>query len=392
MNKKFYWIVLAAIAVVVIGLIFVIRQAKTSRNVPVFRTEMAETTGIEKVVSGSGNIEYVSKYDLVSPDTGVINSLSIKDMESIKTGQELFRVNGNPVYALNGTTPIYRNLRYGDSGDDVKVLQSSLKELSYDIDEIDGDFGSDTRSALKDFQEDKELSETGILNFANFQAFPLPSNVVNLPVKQGDRLNAGQAVAVFADTDKLKVDVLVNEIDIPKVKVGQQTLITVDALPKEKFSGKVSFVSEMPSDSSSTQQNSSQSSGTGVVSYKVEILFDKVSSDVKAGMTANADIVIEKKDSALVVPSAAVAEREGKKFVRIVGTDGMPREVEVTIGITSDEKTEILSGLNEGNRVVIGTEGFGVSTQGTRQQTSGTGGPPRGFMGGPRGGFRPPSR
>lgn len=379
MTKK-YWIILAVFVVVIIGFV-AFRQLKTPRNAPVFKTETAKKTGIEKAVSGSGNIEYILTYDLANPSTGVIDSLSIKDMEVVKTGQELFRLNGNPVFALNGKTPIYRILRYGNSGEDVKVLQNSLKELGYDIDDADGDFLSEARSALKEFQEDKELSETGIPNPVNFQSFPLPLNVVDLVAKQGDRLAAGRTVAVLADVNKLKVTVLVNEIDIPKVKIGRQAVITIDALPDEEFLGKVSFISEMPAETSSTQQNSGQSSGTGVVSYEVEILLDKVSSNVKAGMTANADIVIEKKDSALVVPSAAIQEREGKKFVRILGSGDMPREVEVTTGISSDDKTEILSGIREGDKVVIGVEGLEELQEDNR--------PPRGFMGSPGGSSRP---
>jgi multidrug efflux pump subunit AcrA (membrane-fusion protein) len=354
------WVWAATALVLVIGFV-AYRQLSAGKKELVYKTEPAKISRIRRVVSGTGNIEYTAVYNIISQENGTVDQMPINEKSAVKTGQELFSVNGNPVFALNGDTPIYRILKSGDSGKDVEVLQKSLKELGYSIDEIDGDFGSNTRTRLKNFQDDKDLTKTGTLNPQSFQAFPLPLNVIDLPVKQGDRIAAGQTIATLADIIKLKAVVLVNEIDVPQIKVGQQAVITIDALPGKEYTGKVTFISEQPAGSSNQQSSASSSSTTGVVNYSVEVLLDKPSAEIKSGMTANADIVIEEKPSALVVPSAAIKEANGKKFVELLNGK-QQKKIEVKTGIYSENQVEILSGIKQGDKVVTAVK---ESTQGS---------------------------
>lgn len=369
------WIWAIVVLLLIIGFI-VYRQVSVKDIQPTFKTTVARTDTIRKIVSGTGNIEYTVNYSIIANQAGIVDRLNIKENTNIRTGQEILRISGEPLFILNGKTPIYRNLMNGNEGDDVKVLQNSLKELGYDIDETDGDFGSDTKRELKNLQDDKGRDETGVLNIINFQSFPLPLKVVDLSINQGDMATQGQTLATLANSRKLKASVLVNEIDIPQIKKGQIAAIEIDALPGKKFSGKVSVISDKAESSSTNQQSQSESSTstTGVVNYMVEILMDKPSSEIKTGMTANADIIVKQKNNALIVSSAVVKERNGEKFVSIL-QDGRVIRKSVKTGITTESETEILSGIEKGDKIVVGFD---------NQSSQNNQGSQGGFM------FRPP--
>lgn len=159
-------------------------------------------------------------------------------------------------------------------------------------------------------------------------------------VKVGEIAGA-QPVATLVDDSKLHIDITVDEIDVAKVKDGQDVGVTLDALPGTELKGKVERVSP-----TSTTIN-------GVVSYVVRVVVDKSDPALRTGMTANAAIVLDRRDSVLVAPNWAVRRdrQSGKAFLTLKEGDAT-REVEVQIGLRNDAFTEIVGGAAEGAIVV----------------------------------------
>ncbi|MGD1994524.1 MAG: HlyD family secretion protein, partial [Anaerolineae bacterium] len=127
-----------------------------------------------------------------------------------------------------------------------------------------------------------------------------------------------------------------------RVEEGQEVLITLDAFHGEQLTGKVSTISP---------------SGTfdvGVVSYRVTITIDPTELRLRSGMTANAEIIRERREAALLIPNRAIwiDIDSGQTFVeRIVGDDVTPVTVEQ--GIANEEFSEVLSGLAQGDQLVV---------------------------------------
>ncbi len=121
----------------------------------------------------------------------------------------------------------------------------------------------------------------------------------------GDEIKAGETVATMDGTQGMGVVVPVDEVDIAKVKIGQQASITMDALPDQTFSGIVTDIGN---------EGQVQS---GVASFDVTITIEKPVG-IRPGMTANVEIKVNRKENALLVPIEAVLERQGKKFVEVV--------------------------------------------------------------------------
>jgi len=370
--KKRLLLVLAVIVVLAgVGAFFLLRGNDGEQQV--FQTAQASIGNVKEVVPGTGNVEITQTYPVLLQSQGVIDRILVKKGDTVELGRQLLSVNGKPLYAIKGDSPIYRQITSGDTGDDVKWVQQSLKDMGYS-NTVDGDYGSGTISALNDFQDEKGLTEISKVGPDTFQAFPLPLVVMDVAVKQGDSVSLGTVAMTLANPSDLQIVVEVNEIDIPKLKLDQAVDITVDALPGVELAGKVASISPglVESQSSSTGQSSSSgSSQSGVVTYPVTIQLTKSDPQLKAGMKVNADIIIAEKTNVLTIPASALRTRGDQKFVMVPGSDGQPRAVPVEVGVKSDSMAEVVSGLNEGQQVVVGTgnlaTAFGNASSGGRQ-------------------------
>lgn len=130
-----------------------------------------------------------------------------------------------------------------------------------------------------------------------------------------------------------------SEIDVSKIKAGQKATITLDALSDKTYTGEVVAVDKTGEVSSS------------VVSYPLTIKFDDEAPEVLPNMSATANIIIAKKIDVLTVPSSAIVKQNGETFVRQI-KNGKLVFTPVEVGISSDTKTEVISGLKEGDEIV----------------------------------------
>lgn len=171
---------------------------------------------------------------------------------------------------------------------------------------------------------------------------PLDATVAAVNIKEGESIGTGPAITLV-DVSLLHIDMTVDEIDIAKVQVGQQVSVTLDALSGVELAGKVDRIA-----STSTTVN-------GVVSYAVRVVIDKTDVPLRSGMTANASIVLDTHSDALLAPNWAIRrdKQSGKSYLTLKVDDKTTREVEVKTGLRNDTFSEILSGVNEGQVVVV---------------------------------------
>lgn len=205
---------------------------------------------------------------------------------------------------------------------------------------------------------------------------PFDGVVADLTIQVGQQSLASAQPIILVDLSGLEAQVNISETDLPRIKLGETVQVTFDALTGQTFSAKVVEVAFV---GTTTQ---------GVVNYPVTIALDQpstaaaqsASQQIRPGMTANVAIVVEQRDNILLVPNRAVRTTGKQKIVNVV-VDDKPTSVNVTLGMSGDTQSEVVSGLNEGDVVqVLQTT---ISTSGG----GGFGGPGGGF-GGP-GGFRP---
>ncbi len=187
---------------------------------------------------------------------------------------------------------------------------------------------------------------------------PIDGVVTTLNVENGDSLgstgggasssgtgssSSSSASLVITNVNSIEAVIALAETDVPNVKVGQQAVITFNALPNLTLAGKVATVD--------TQGTNSQ----GVVTYNATIVPDTTDPSVKGGMSVTVNIITQVASDALVVPNAAVkTQTGGGDYVQVL-KNGQPTDVTVTVGIANDTYTQITSGLTVGQEVVTAT-------------------------------------
>ncbi len=177
---------------------------------------------------------------------------------------------------------------------------------------------------------------------------PFDGIIVDVPVKVNDQLSqfdySSKPVVHLVDTKTIKMIGTVDEVDISGVKVGQQAVISIDAFPGRKVTGKVTFVSPFGN------------LIAGAVDFPVEIYLDPTEGlELKGTLTATADIITGERNNVLIVPNRALRGPAGNLTVTVVADPdkGITEKRRVTIGLQNKTSTEIVSGLKEGEMVLI---------------------------------------
>ena len=154
--------------------------------------------------------------------------------------------------------------------------------------------------------------------------------------------NTNSAFIVLTNTQSLVLHGTIGESDVAKLKLGQVANLTVDALTGQKMTGRVVSL-----DPVATIQS-------GVPVYGIDIAVDVPGNGIKAGMSASASVILASKQNVLTVPNTTIRTVSGQRGVQVL-KDGEIVDTAVTFGLANDTVTEVVSGLAEGDVVVIPT-------------------------------------
>jgi macrolide-specific efflux system membrane fusion protein len=366
---------------------------------------------IVSTISESGNVAAATQVSVGSPTDGVIKTLYVTNGDKVVAGQKLFEVKSTATeeekaaaYAsylsavnsektaeagkISSQATLERDRQSViDASSAVTNMQNNLNtgqpnpatKQAYTQNETDS-INSTLTSARTSFSADELKYNTTDNNIGSaksnltaswlaYQATqdsvvtaPIDGIAANMSVAVGSTVAAsttnanssssttssssssssnGTSVLLIGNFDNMIINTTVNEIDITKIKAGENATITLDAFPTQTFVGQVYSVDSIGAISS------------GVVSFNVYVKMIDPPGTVHSGMTASVIIQTERKDNVLSVPSTAVQTTNGQAYVRVKGKNGQITQVAVTTGISSDTDTEIISGLNEGDNVVM---------------------------------------
>jgi len=172
---------------------------------------------------------------------------------------------------------------------------------------------------------------------------PFDGVVADITITEGKDVStatlATPAISLV-DTSEIEMSGFIDEIDIAMVQLGQEANILLDALPDEEVKGRVAFISLVGAIQA------------GVVSYDTTITLENPVEELRDGMTATAEVIIERRDDVLFIPNKAIRGTwENPKVLVLVNEQVEEREI--TLGLTDGINTEVLSGLEEGEKVEL---------------------------------------
>lgn len=385
------------IALVVLGLVagagavFASRSSdkkKPDAEATPFRLGKVQSEDLQVSVREVGVVDPVTKVDVKSVVSGRVVSLKVREGAVVKSGEVLAEVEPDVTQAQSlsevntGVTQAELNVK--DAERQLRA-QQSLYDNGLIGAQVLADFVARrdlAAEALKAARARYQIVEDhGIPVSAGASTqvarvwSPMSGVVITRGVEIGETVtsgvssfNAGTVLFTVADLKSLIVRVNLNEVDIAKVSVGQPVRITLDAYPQKIFSGKVRFVAP------------AAKLVEKIKVFAVEVALDELGDSFRTGMSANVEILGEKRAKALSIPLEALQKREGETVAYRLKKDLSPKAlasakdglsgrgkfmwlsehwkdyfeaVPVKAGVATLERVEVLAGLSTGDRVCL---------------------------------------
>ncbi|WP_448593805.1 efflux RND transporter periplasmic adaptor subunit [Thermoflexus hugenholtzii] len=239
----------------------------------------------------------------------------------------------------------YEKLKAGARPEQLEAARAQLAQAQASLARLQPDALTVERTRLQLEQARLQLEQARRrLEQATLLA-PFDGTVIAVNIEIGQVVGAGVpgGAIVLADLSDLYLDLTVDEVDVVRLKEGMPVEITLDALPGRSFRGHIDAIAPAATEAG------------GAATYRVRVVLDERDPVLRAGMSATVEIEVERRENVLLVPNAAVRrDREtGRAFVyRMVGD--RVEEVEIRLGAQGESESEVLEGLREGDRVVLG--------------------------------------
>jgi HlyD family secretion protein len=228
----------------------------------------------------------------------------------------------------------------------LSVSEARLDSARKALDLVKAGYEEDLKQATADVERAKAAlaNDKVQLSYATITA-PIAGVIGQVSTQEGETVSAGLNAPIFVtidDLNRLQVDTFVDEVDIGKVKVGQKATFTVDSFPSREFAGKVAAIYPK----AVIQEN--------VVNYDVVVeSTDPYDGLLRPEMTASVTIQLDARENVLAVPVKAVKRERGKSVVYVMSSAGSAQPREVKVGWKDSQWVEIVSGLEEGQTVLL---------------------------------------
>lgn len=393
------WVALAAVVATVA--VVAISMLGTTGTTGAVATSKVERTTLKVVVSGSGNVVVDDVTEVDPGISGTVKSLSVKLGDTVEAGDTLFKiVNDDLDAAVTRASASYSQSKQSVEQAESSVIQARNALYNAQHPSASGTGPApavDTRAVTLANQgvtvakaglatakinltsAAKALAQARDTADSRTVTAPVSGVVTVLNAKNGQSLgsstgasgssaasasSASNAAVEISDLSTLRARISINEADLVTVKVGQVAAVTFDALPDVVATGTISAIAP-------TGTNSS-----GVITYNVDVTLDDIDPLLRPTMSCTAEIVTDTRTDTLAVSSSAVHTdaATSTKYCVVQATDGSTEQVVVKTGKVVGTKTEILSGLTEGQVVVISSTGTTASSSTSNQRGGGMGG------------------
>jgi peptidoglycan hydrolase-like protein with peptidoglycan-binding domain len=308
--------------------------------------ERGDLTDTETV---DGTLGYGGKRSPVNGASGTVTGTR-PDGTVVKRGKTLYEVDQKPVTLMYGADPMYRPLREGTSGDDVETLERNLDALGYgDSLTVDEEFTAQTAEAVREWQDDRGLPETGSVDAKQVIFASGAVRITDTRAAEGELARPGSPMVSVTGTGR-KVTVDLDAADQQFAR--EKAKVTVELPGGETVQGKITEVGGVATvQKGSGEQEEDETKST----IEVEITLDDPEQTGKLDEApVSVEMTTEKRENVLSVPvEALLALREGGYGLELVQGAGT-RIVAVEIGLFAGGRVEVSGqGVTEGARVGV---------------------------------------
>ena len=352
-------IIFGTIAVLLIA-VLVWFGMKNSKSPIQYETEQPFKTNIVKKTVATGKVIPLEEVEIKPKVSGIIDKIYVEEGAKVEVGDLIATIRVVPnVSSLNSAQGSVKNAQL--RVDNTKTLFDRNKGLyekgvisRQEFETAELNYNSarqDLRTAQSNLQIIKKGSAAGMGKTANtFVKAEITGTILEIPVRKGNQVieantfNAGTTIATIADMTKMIFEGQVDEAEVGKIKNGTVLEVSLGAIEKKKYSAKLNFIAPK-----GTEEN-------GAVQFKIK--GDVTLDDeyfIRAGYSANADIVLDKKDSVLSIKEALLQfdKKTEKPYVEVKTGDQEFERKDLELGISDGINVEVLSGVSEEDEIKI---------------------------------------
>ena len=392
-KKRLIFVISAVVALLLIVLVALAATRGGGRIDP-SKLAKVERGDLAKSVVATGKIRAITQVEVKSKASGIVKKLLVDYGDQVKQGQILVELDKEEILArvrqqrasleaaeaaARAASADLQHAKVDAEGPDVPMLKRAYERAQQMAKD-----GVVSASALDDAHKNYELAvnkqQLGKANEVVSQAklrqaeaqvsqaraqleqteeeyrnstivSPIDGTVLSRDVEMGDAVSSilvlgssATLVMTLGDTHEVYVKGKVDESDIAKVYIGQPARIKVESYKDRTFNGKVTKISPMGVEKDN------------VTTFEVRVSIDNAKGELKSMMTANAEIVLEDHKGVLMVPEGAlIYDKDRNASVEVPDSNAKDgrKKLNVTVGISNGSKTELLSGLKEGNQVIL---------------------------------------
>ena len=394
MTRK-HWIAIGVVVVVVV-LVLINLKAKGGKELPV-QVEEVSRKDLEMIISASGSIKPKRQIDISASSIGKVTKVAVKEGDYVDQGQFLLQID-----------PILLETTVDRLEAAVQSAKAGERQAEYQLKQYESDLERAERLFKQGYLTDKEVNDAktardvGIARIEaagqlvrqqeaqlssarhNLQEVTIEAEmagiVTRLNVEEGEIAimgtlnNPGTVLMTVADLSTIEAEVEVDETEVVSIETGQSAKVTLDAFPDTSYAGIVTEVGNSPILSSSV-------SGQQGVDFKVVITVTDTIPNVRPGLSADSEIIAARAENGLAIPIQSLTVRQKKdlkgaedepdsssadstavkeddKDSEIEGVfvvvDGKAEFRQIKIGVAGQTHFEVISGLEEGDKVVSG--------------------------------------
>jgi HlyD family secretion protein len=382
------WKIIIVAAVVLLALIVLSRIQSAKAKIPHVQAAKVERQDIVSKVTANGKVQAEKKVDLSALVMGQIVNLAVREGDRVKKGDFLLQIDKNQAAAgeAGSAAALEASLADRDSA------RATAEQAKRDYDRAKKNYDAKILSEA-DYQKAKSTLETAGANYvaaqnhidqsrANLNASrdtlskttvraPLNGVVTALPIKEGEVTvigtmnNAGTQLMTVSDMSTVEAVLMVDETDVPNVKIGQKAVVTVDAYANHPFDGVVTEVGSSP-----ILPNDPDLQGltttSDAINFKVRVKVINPPDTIRPGFSVTADVITGTRPGVLTIPLSAVVVRDSPKKERnasgkikteegvYVVQAGKVKFQKIQTGLAGELAVEIKDGVSSGQDVVTG--------------------------------------
>ncbi len=361
------------ILIVIIGTVFLLfaRAAGKKDNI-IYLTEDVRKGSIEQTVIATGTVRSNNRVEVGAQVSGKIININVVLGQEVRKGDLIANIDSktqedNLEKAKSQLSSYETQLESRKIDLEVSLSKFKRAENLFKVKSISQDdyetakqeyysaqsSVKETEELIKQAEIDVKTAETN-LSYTTITS-PIDGVIISVPVSEGQTVNSAQTaptIVQVADLKKMLIKPEISEGDITKLKEGQNVEFTILSAPEKIYKAKINSIDPATTTLTDNEYEESASS-TDAVYYYANVIVDNDDGLLRIGMTATSTIKVAEAHDVLVIPTLALHKKGDRYYVNVLDSKNTSTEKIIEVGISDNFNTEVIKGLQEGEKVII---------------------------------------